>query len=126
RIALTVPLKDRALSVSGRAEKSFERDGVVYSHIMDPRTARPVQGILGVAVLTSTGTSGDALDDALFVQGVEGSRAYLQPLPAGARARPRSRGRRSSGGAGASASRRPGAGRSPPPCRRSAATAARP
>ncbi len=82
RIALTVPLKDRALSVSGRAEKSFERDGVVYSHIMDPRTARPVQGILGVAVLTSTGTAGDALDDALFVQGVERSRAYLQRLPA--------------------------------------------
>ena len=82
RIALTVPLKDRALSVSGRSEKSFERDGVVYSHIMDPRTARPVQGILGVAVLTSTGTAGDALDDALFVQGVERSRAYLQRLPA--------------------------------------------
>ena len=82
RIALTVPLKDRALSVAGRAEKSFERDGVVYSHIMDPRTARPVQGILGVAVLTSTGTAGDALDDALFVQGVETSRAYLQRLPA--------------------------------------------
>ena len=82
RIALTVPLKDRALSVAGRAEKSFERDGVVYSHIMDPRTARPVQGILGVAVLTSTGTAGDALDDALFVQGVERSRAYLRRLPA--------------------------------------------
>ncbi len=49
---------------------------------MDPRTARPVQGILGVAVLTSTGTAGDALDDALFVQGVERSRAYLQRLPA--------------------------------------------
>jgi len=82
RIALTVPLRDRALSVAGRAEKSFERDGVVYSHIMDPRTARPVQGILAVAVLTSTGTAGDALDDALFVQGVERSRAYLQRLPA--------------------------------------------
>jgi len=82
RVALTVPLKDRALSVSGRSEKSFERDGIVYSHIMDPRTARPVPGILSVAVLTPTGTAGDALDDALFVQGVERSRAYLQRLPA--------------------------------------------
>jgi len=82
RVALTVPLKDRALSVSGRSEKSFERDGIVYSHIMDPRTARPVPGILSVAVLTSTGTAGDALDDALFVQGVERSRAYLEHLPA--------------------------------------------
>ena len=81
RVALTVPLKDRALSVSGRAEKSFERDGIVYAHIMDPRTARPVQGILSVAVLTSTGTAGDALDDAFFVEGVERTRSDLRLRP---------------------------------------------
>jgi thiamine biosynthesis lipoprotein len=81
RVALTVSLKDRALSVSGRAEKSFERDGIVYSHIMDPRTARPVQGVLGVAVLTSTGTAGDALDDAFFVEGVERTRSSLRGRP---------------------------------------------
>ena len=82
RVALTVPLKDRALSVSGRAEKWFERDGIVYAHIMDPRTARPVQGVLSVAVLTPTGTAGDALDDAFFVEGVERSRAHLARVPA--------------------------------------------
>jgi len=81
RVALTVALKDRALSVSGRSEKSFERDGVRYSHIMDPRTGRPVQGVLSVAVLAETGTAGDALDNAFFVQGVEGSRASIGRLP---------------------------------------------
>ena len=81
RVALTVPLKDRALSVSGRAEKSFERDGIVYAHIMDPRTAQPVQGVLSVAVLASTGTAGDALDDAFFVEGVERTRSRLRRRP---------------------------------------------
>ena len=81
RVALTVSLRDRALSVSGRAEKSFERDGIVYAHIMDPRTARPVQGILSVAVLTTTGTAGDALDDAFFVEGVERTRSALRGRP---------------------------------------------
>jgi len=81
-VALTVRLKDRALSVSGSYEKSFEKDGVRYSHIMDPRTARPVQGVLSVAVLTDSGTAGDALDDAFFVQGIPRSRAYLERLPA--------------------------------------------
>jgi thiamine biosynthesis lipoprotein len=80
-VALTVHLKDRALSVSGTSEKSFEKDGVTYSHIMDPRAGRPVQGILSVAVLAGSGTRGDALDDAFFVQGVEGSAAYLRRLP---------------------------------------------
>jgi thiamine biosynthesis lipoprotein len=80
--AFTVRLRDRALSVAGSYEKSFERDGVTYSHIMDPRTARPVQGVLSVAVLSTTGTEGDALDDAFFVKGVEGSKPYVGRLPA--------------------------------------------
>lgn len=82
RAALTVRLRDRALSVSGSSEKSFEKDGVRYSHIMDPRAGSPVQGVLSVAVLTPTGTAGDALDDAFFVQGVDRTRAYLDHLPA--------------------------------------------
>jgi len=78
KTALTVTLKDRAVSVAGTSEKSFEFDGVTYSHIMDPRTGRPVQGMLTVAVLADTGTAGDAMDDALFVMGVERSRTYLE------------------------------------------------
>jgi thiamine biosynthesis lipoprotein len=79
--ARVVQLKDRALSVAGSSEKSFESGGVRYSHIMDPRTGRPVQGILSVAVLANTGTAGDALDDAFFVLGPARSRKYLRQLP---------------------------------------------
>ena len=49
---------------------------------MDPRTGRPVREVLSVAVVTDTGTAGDALDDALFVLGVPQSRSYLKRLPA--------------------------------------------
>ncbi len=78
KVAFSVLLKDRALSVSGSSEKSFVRDGVTYSHIMDPRTGKPVQGVLSVAVLAETGTAGDALDNVFFVQGPEKSRAQLR------------------------------------------------
>jgi len=81
RVAYTTRLRDRALSVSGRHEKSFEVDGVTYSHIMDPRTGRPAQGVLGVVVTTGTGTAGDALDDAFYVLRVEKTRGYLERLP---------------------------------------------
>jgi thiamine biosynthesis lipoprotein len=81
RIATTVQLHNRALSVAGTSEKFFEADGVKYSHIMDPRTGRPAQGVLSVAVLTGSGTAGDALDDAFFVLGPERTRAYLRRLP---------------------------------------------
>jgi thiamine biosynthesis lipoprotein len=80
KIAFAVELKDRALSVAGTSEKAFEAGGVRYSHIMDPRTGRPAQGVLSVAVLASSGTAGDALDDAFFVLGPERSRGYLTRL----------------------------------------------
>jgi thiamine biosynthesis lipoprotein len=79
-VALSIRLKDRALSIAGTSEKSFEAGGVTYSHIMDPRAGRPVQGVLSVAVLADSGTAGDALDDAFFVLGPDGSRAYLNRL----------------------------------------------
>jgi FAD:protein FMN transferase len=79
-VAFTRRLKDRALSVAGISEKSFESGGATYSHIMDPRTGRPAPGVLSVAVIARTGTAGDALDDAFFVLGPDRSRAYLSRL----------------------------------------------
>lgn len=77
KTAQTVLLKDRALSVSGSYEKFFELDGTRYSHIFDPRTGKPVMDVLSVAVLTDSGTAGDALDNVFYVQGLAWSRTYL-------------------------------------------------
>jgi len=80
RNAETVLLKNRALSISGSSEKFFRRNGVTYGHVMDPRTGRPVQNILSVAVLARTGTAGDALDNVFYVLGPKKSRNYLNRL----------------------------------------------
>lgn len=80
-IARSILLRDRVLSVAGGSEKSFEAGGVRYSHIMDPRTGWPVQGVLTVAVVADTGTAGDAIDDALFVLGASRSSRYLRRWP---------------------------------------------
>ncbi|MGH9834688.1 MAG: FAD:protein FMN transferase, partial [Blastocatellia bacterium] len=82
RIATTVRLKDQALSVSGSSEKFFELEGVRYSHVMDPRTGRPVQGVLSVAVVTGSGVDGDALDNVFYVLGTERSKDYLKKFSA--------------------------------------------
>lgn len=79
--AFPVRIRDRALSVAGSSEKFVEVDGTRYSHIMDPRTGMPVQGVLMVAVLAPTGTAGDALDDAFFVQGAEKTAARIAESP---------------------------------------------
>jgi len=81
RTALTVSLRDRALSVSGGYGRSFEKDGVTYAHVLDPRTGRPVQGVLSVAVLSPTATAGDALDNVLYVLGPEAGRPHVERVP---------------------------------------------
>ena len=81
RIAFTAALRDRALSVAGTSERFFQRGHKRYAHIMDPHSGRPVRDVLAVAVLAATGTTGDAVDDAVFVRGVEGSRRYLERYP---------------------------------------------
>lgn len=79
--AAQVILKDQCLSVSGNYEKFFKVRGITYSHILDPRTGRPVENMLSVAVLSQTGTDGDALDNAFYVQGVEKGKALLSLYP---------------------------------------------
>jgi thiamine biosynthesis lipoprotein len=78
KTALTLRLRDRALSVSGSYARFFEQNGIKYAHILDPRTGRPVQGVLSVAILSDSATEGDALDTILFVQGLERAGAYLR------------------------------------------------
>ena len=81
RSALTVALENQCLSISGSYENSFSSGGVTYSHIMDPRNGRPVQGVLSVAVVAGSGMEGDALDNALFVMGPEKAQGYLKRYP---------------------------------------------
>ncbi len=78
KTALTVSLRDRALSVSGGYARFFEENGVTYAHVMDPRTGRPVQGLLSVAVLSTSATDGDALDNVLFVEGPDRALPFLE------------------------------------------------
>jgi FAD:protein FMN transferase len=82
KIAARLRLKDQALSVSGSYEKFFELNGKRYSHIMDPRTGLPVQGVLSVVVITGDGLSGDALDNVFYVFGAERARASMKKFSA--------------------------------------------
>jgi thiamine biosynthesis lipoprotein len=68
-----IPLRDAALSTSGNYENFFEINGVRYSHILNPRTGRPVQGIAACTVVAPTCMDSDAMATACFVYGAEKS-----------------------------------------------------
>ncbi len=77
----TVRLRNQALSTSGSYEDFFEVDGKRYSHILDPRTGRSVEGMLSVSVITQTAEESDALSTAFFVMGREATEEFCKKRP---------------------------------------------
>jgi thiamine biosynthesis lipoprotein len=78
KVGDVVRLNGYSLSVSGSYEKFFTLKGRTYSHILDPRSGRPVQGMLVTTVLAPRSVESDALSTTLFVLGVQRGRAFLQ------------------------------------------------
>jgi len=78
-----VYLKNESMSTSGNYEKFFRAEGRIYSHIMDPRTGWPAQGVLSVSAVTPRTIDSEAWTKPLFVNG----RAWASKhKPAGLRA----------------------------------------
>jgi thiamine biosynthesis lipoprotein len=75
-------LRNRGLGTSGSAFQSFEVDGTVYGHILDPRTGEPASGPASVTVLAPTAAVADALSTAFFLLGPDGAAEYVERNPA--------------------------------------------
>ncbi|MCG6911789.1 MAG: FAD:protein FMN transferase [Deltaproteobacteria bacterium] len=77
-----VDLSDRAMATSGDYRNFFEKDGVMYSHIIDPRTGYPVRnGVVSATVITRDCMLADGLATAVMVMGHEKGLALLERMP---------------------------------------------
>jgi thiamine biosynthesis lipoprotein len=81
RVLSKVLLHDASLSTSGSSEKFFELEGRRYSHIIDPRTGRPADGMVQVTVVASTAAESDALSTSAFVLGEDHGATWLRERP---------------------------------------------
>ena len=66
-----LPIKNKSIVTSGNYERFINFDGKSYSHIIDPRTGYPSQGILSVTIITENAELADALATSVFVLGEE-------------------------------------------------------
>lgn len=69
-IQKVIPLENKSVATSGDYRNYFEKDGIRYSHTIDPRTARPItHKLTSVTVLHDTCMIADAYATAIDVLG---------------------------------------------------------
>jgi FAD:protein FMN transferase len=76
-----IDLEDEAISTAGDYERFFEREGVRYHHILNPRTLQPARGCQSVTVIAREGIWADGLDTGIFVMGAELGMQLVEALP---------------------------------------------
>lgn len=76
-----VRLANLAVGTAGGEEQYFEAAGRRYSHILDPRTGRPAEGMLSVSVFAASATVADALATTFYIGGVAFAREYCDTHP---------------------------------------------
>ncbi len=77
-----ITLKDKSVATSGSYRKFYEKDGVRYSHTIDPKTGYPVQhSLLSVSVIADNTALADAYATAFMVMGLEKAKQFLKDHP---------------------------------------------
>jgi FAD:protein FMN transferase len=66
-----LPLADAAISTSGDYERYFEKDGVRYHHIINPKTGKSPAGVRSVTVIGPDSTTNEGLTKSIFIMGPE-------------------------------------------------------
>ena len=72
-LAQTMRVSNLGVATSGASEQRLIRNGKHYSHIIDPRTGKPVTHSINVTVIARNAAAADALASAFSVLGIEQS-----------------------------------------------------
>lgn len=69
-VLMVLCIKDRAVATSGDYRRHFIHEGLLYGHVLDPRTGYPVNNeVASVTVIAETAAFADALATGLMVLG---------------------------------------------------------
>jgi thiamine biosynthesis lipoprotein len=69
----------KGVVTSGNYRKYYEKDGMKFSHTIDPRTGFPVQhNLLSATIIADDATTADALATYCMVVGLEGARSFIE------------------------------------------------
>ncbi len=76
-----VEVQNRAVATSGNYQRGWSIQGKWYSHVLDPRTGRPAEGIASASVIAERSADADALATIFNVLSPEESRTLANSIP---------------------------------------------
>ncbi|BDS12517.1 FAD:protein FMN transferase [Aureispira anguillae] len=76
-----LPVENFAVVTSGTSEKNFEYQNTIYSHIINPKTGFPVEGIQSATVISEFTEVADALATSILVLGTEIGLDLINQMP---------------------------------------------
>jgi thiamine biosynthesis lipoprotein len=77
-VVALLPLEDVSISTSGDYERFFERDGVRFHHVLDPRTGRSPGDVRSVTIIADDGLTTEAFSKTVFVLGVQQGLRFVE------------------------------------------------
>ena len=81
-ILLYMPLIDASIATSGDYEQYFIKDGIRYSHTLNPLTGYPLTGIKSVTIISPSAELSDALATAVYVMGPDVGMHFIDQIAA--------------------------------------------
>lgn len=80
--AAIIEVSDRSVVSSGIYERYFEKNGVLYHHILDPDTGYPYENdLVSVTIISDKSVDGDGLSTTCFALGSEKGMELVNSLP---------------------------------------------
>lgn len=80
KVFATFPLIDSAVETSGTYERFVVFNGIRYSHIINPKTGYPAQGIVSVTTFAKQTEMADVLAKGVFLFGVDAGLNFINQL----------------------------------------------
>ena len=81
KMVAVIPLMDVAVSTSGDYLRFFEKDGVRYHHIINPKSGDSARELQSVTIIGPDATTTDALSTSVFVLGLSAGLKLINRLP---------------------------------------------
>jgi len=81
-LSAKVSLQNKGMATSGNYRKFYVKNGVKYSHTIDPHTGYPAhRNILSATIIAADAAHADAYATACMVMGIEKAKAFLENHP---------------------------------------------